>query len=157
MKVAIFVWVEAFPCFPAWLQEYIESSNGDPVDERHSKLQDLCIPPSLIAKSYKNIVAYGNHFRATTWLATCSMVTYDFGVMAEFEHTPTGTHDNQNLQLETIRYVREWKEILELDYGFETKVHVFLCFWIRARAHGLHVAMKKNEWGFTLVNFKQLL
>ncbi len=84
------------------------------------------------------------------------MVIYDFGVMVEFEHTPTNIHDNQNLQLEAIHCVRECKEILELDYGFETKVHVLLCFWIWARAHGLHVAMKKNEWGFTLVNFRQM-
>jgi hypothetical protein len=47
--------------------------------------------------------------------------------MAKFEHTLTSTHDNWNLQLETIRYVGECKEVLELYYGFETKVPMFLC------------------------------
>jgi hypothetical protein len=64
------------------------------MDEKHFESQDLCIPPSLITKSYKSMATYGNHFRATTWLATSSMVTYDYGVMVEFEHNPTSTHDN---------------------------------------------------------------
>ncbi len=86
--------MEAFPSFQVWLQKNTKSSNGDPTNEKHFELQDSCIPPSLIAKSYKSMVAYGNHFKATTWLATCSMVIYDSGVMAEFEHTPTSIHDN---------------------------------------------------------------
>ncbi len=157
VKVAILDGVEAFPSIWVWLQKNTKSSNGDPTDERHFELQDSCTPPSLIAKFYKSMATYGNHFRATTWLATSSMVTYDSRVMAKFEHTPTNTHDNWNLQLETIHYVRECKKILELDYGFETKVHVLLCFWIQVKAHGLHVAMRKYEWGFTLVHFKWLL
>ncbi len=113
--------MKAFPSFPAWLQENIESSNGDPTDEKHSELQDLFIPPSLIGKSYKSMATYENHFTATTWHAIGSMVSYDYGVIAKFEHTPTNTHDNRNAQPETIRYLGECKEILELDYGFETK------------------------------------
>jgi hypothetical protein len=86
--------VEAFPSFQVWLQKNTKSSNGDPTNEIHFELQDLCIPPSLIAKSYKSMVTYGNDFRAITWLATSSMVVYDSEVMAEFEHTPTSIHDN---------------------------------------------------------------
>jgi hypothetical protein len=151
-KVAIFHEVEAFPGFQVWLQKNTKSSNGDPPDDKHFELQDLCLPPSFITKSYKSIAAYGNHFRATTWLAIGSMVIYDSRVMAEFEHTPTNTHDNWNPQLEILHYVGGCKKILEVDYGFETKVHVLLCFWIQAKAHGLHVAMRKDEWGFTLVH-----
>jgi len=86
--------VETFPSFQVWLQKNTKSSNGDPTDEKHFELQDSCIPPSLVAKSCKSMATYGNHFKATTWFATCSMVAYDYRVMVEFEHTPTGTHDN---------------------------------------------------------------
>jgi len=34
---------------------------------------------------------------------------------------------------------------------------MFLCYWIKAKALVLHVAMRKDEWGFTFVHFKQLL
>ncbi len=109
MKVAILDGVEAFPSFPTWLQENTKSSNGDFMDERHFELQDLCIPPTLIVKSYKSIIAYGNHFKATTWSNTCSMVAYDSGVMIEFEHAPTNTHHNQNPQPKIVCCVRECK------------------------------------------------
>jgi hypothetical protein len=50
----------------------------------------------------------------------------------------------------------ECKEILKLDYGF-TKVLVLLCYWVQAKTCGYNASMKKDEFGFTLVNFKRLL
>ncbi len=115
--------------------------HGDPIDENLFELLDLSIPSSLIAESYKSMVAYGNHFRALVWLGTLSMVTYDCGVLGEFEHTPPITK-NQIPQVMTICYIGECKEILELDYG-GTKVVVLLCSWVQPRTHGPHARMKK--------------
>lgn len=70
------------------------------------------------------------------------MVTYDCGVIGEFEHTPPISKENQNPQDVTICYVGECIEILELDYG-GAKVAVFLCSWVQSRTREPHVGMKK--------------
>jgi hypothetical protein len=64
--------------------------HGDPTNE----LLDLSIFLSLIARSYKSMVAYGNYFRALVWPGTLSMVTYDCGVISEFERTPPISKEN---------------------------------------------------------------
>jgi len=87
------------------------------------------------------MASYGYHFRDLVWPRILSMVTYNCGVLGEFEHTPPIMEENQNPQVVIVRYIRECKEILELNYG-GTKVVVLLCSWVQPRTHGLHV--KKN-------------
>jgi hypothetical protein len=48
-------------------------------------------PPTLVAKLYRNMLAYDNHFRAALWLVANNMATYDSGVVAKYEHTPCVT------------------------------------------------------------------
>jgi len=86
--------LEAFPNFPAWLIEVVARLGDDPIIETNVEMQYLLITPSLIARSYKSMATFGNHFWVVAWLATSNMVTYDFGVMGEFEHRHPITHDN---------------------------------------------------------------
>jgi hypothetical protein len=81
------------------------------------------------------------------------MVTYDYGVMGDFDQTPP---EPNQIGAEMIRYIGECRKILELDYGL-TQILVLFCFWVQTKTHGVHVAMKRDEYGFLLVNFKQLL
>ncbi len=43
-----------------------------------------------------------------------------------------------------------------MDYGF-IKVLVLLFFWVQGKTCGFNAGLKKDEFGFTLVNFKRLL
>lgn len=53
-------------------------------------------------------------------------------------------------------YARECKESLKLNYGFQIKVLMRLCYWVQATTCGPHATLKKYQWGFTLVHFKRL-
>jgi hypothetical protein len=77
----------------------VVKSNDNPTFESNTKVQILSIPPSLIARSYKSMATFGNHFQVAAWPTTSSMVTYDYGVIGEFAHTPPITHDNRNPKL----------------------------------------------------------
>lgn len=74
------------------------------------------------------------------------MVTYDFGVMGEFEHTPPITLENPNPKVELVTYIGECKEILKLYYGL-TKVIMLLCFWVSTGTHGANVSTKRDNLG----------
>jgi hypothetical protein len=78
------------------------------------------------------------------------MVTYDLGVLGEFEHFLVATRDNPHPSSESIDYVGECSENLQLNYG-HTKVAVLLCSWVQARTQGAQAFMKKDEFGFRLV------
>lgn len=80
VKGAILDGVEGFPSYPDY--EVGQFSNGGPTYDLDVEVHNLSVPPSLIGRSYKNMVAYGNHFKAIAWLVIGNMVTYDFGVSA---------------------------------------------------------------------------
>jgi hypothetical protein len=70
-----------------------------------------------MAKSYKEIVTYGNHFRVIAWPRVSNMVAYDLGVIGEFKHTSSTLRGNPTPTPEWICYIGECKDIFELDYG----------------------------------------
>jgi hypothetical protein len=84
------------------------------------------------------------------------MVTYDYGVLGVFERTQPITRDIPNQISEFVIYARKCQKILELDYGM-TKMPMLLCSWVQAFKHGVHATMWKDEFTFTLMNFKRLL
>jgi hypothetical protein len=110
----------------------------------------------LLARSYKNIVAYGNHFKANIWHGISSPTTYDVGVMAEFEHLPPITRNNLDPQPEQMQHIGECKEVLKLHYGLTTMT-ILLCFYVQVTTCGAKGGTRRDEHGFLLVNFKRLL
>jgi hypothetical protein len=80
-------------------------------------MYDLSIPLTFVAKSYRNMLAYDNHFRVVLWPKANNMAKYDLRVIGEFEHTPCVTKSTPNPVIIWVNYVKEYKEILELDYG----------------------------------------
>lgn len=111
--------------------------------ENEIEIQNLSCPPSTMAKSYRNMAAYGNHFRIMSWLGANSMVTYDCGVLGQFEHTQPITWDNPKPIMESMTYIGECQEIIELDYGM-TKVPILLCSWVQTTGRGANVSMCKR-------------
>lgn len=119
-------------------------------------MYDFSIPPALVAKLYKNMSTYSNHFRVALWPKASNMATYDSRVVGEFEHTPCVNRATHNHVTIWVNYVRECKEILELDYGV-TKVLILLYSWVWATTYGIQVGTKKDEFSFTFIHFGRLL
>jgi hypothetical protein len=122
--------LEAFPNFPQWLQEALVAYLARGLDINNEiEVHNMSISPTPMAKAYKSIIAYGNHFRATTWPRTTNMVMYNLSMLGEFEHTPSPMRTNPNSAHEQVSYIGECKEILKLDYG-ATRVPIILCSWV---------------------------
>jgi hypothetical protein len=76
VKRAILDEVERFPNYTHWLRQDVgKFSNGGLAYDLDVKVHNLSIPPSFIGRSYKSMVTYENHFKATTWPTTSNMVT----------------------------------------------------------------------------------
>jgi hypothetical protein len=66
-------------------------------------------------------------------------------------------HSNdQNLITTSIEYVGWIEEILELNYG-RFQIVILLCNWVMANYKGFTTIMKYDDYGFTIVNFEQLI
>lgn len=52
-----------------------------------------------------------------------------------------------------MEYIGELEEIVELDYR-RTCVIVFVCRWVKANYRGVNATVRRDKWGFTLVNFQ---
>jgi hypothetical protein len=72
---------EVVPTFPEWVQVVVDGYTWRLEKGNAQKLHDLSIPPTFIARSYKSLAAYDNHFRPTSWPNTNTMVIYNLGVM----------------------------------------------------------------------------
>ncbi|KAK9951512.1 hypothetical protein M0R45_006950 [Rubus argutus] len=65
------------------------------------------------------------------------------------------TANNPNLKSSMVEYYGVLKDIIELDYRNERKVVLFDCDWINGRL--CRSGVKKEDFGFTLVNFDLLI
>ena len=114
----------------------------------------LSKPPSDLATKYCSIWAFGNHLRVAS--AEIHLTTCDSGVAAIFRHLCRSGPRDRHLVLADVEYVGQVHEILELNYG-GLCVIVLLCNWIKANYRGSSATMKKDKWGFNLVNFEHPL
>jgi hypothetical protein len=84
-------------------------------------------------------------------------VTYDYGVMGRFEHTPLVTKGNLDPMSKLVVYVGECQKILELNYG-TTKVNECVIVFLGASSNTRSSCWnERDKFGFLLVNFKRLL
>ena len=72
----------SLPEFEMWLRLAVQNAHaiGEEVD---NEIIDICMPPTLMAMSYRSIYAYGNHFRVRS--AEMNLSTRDCGVAATFD------------------------------------------------------------------------
>jgi hypothetical protein len=109
--------VETFPPFDKWLHSTMCMQSKVLGGLEELGVYGLSIPFAIVAKLYRNMSAYNNHFRVALWLGASNMATYNLGVVGEFEHTPCVTRATPNFATIWMSYVGECKKILELDYG----------------------------------------
>ena len=141
------------PPYENWILPAISKAINDGENIEEEVIQ-LSIPPTMKATAYRSMYAYGNHIRVKS--AETNLVTMDSGVAAVFGTTCRSSVNDRNPIEAEVEYVGYVEEILELNYG-TTCVIVLLCNWVRANHRGAGATMKRDEYGFTLVNFNHML
>ena len=141
------------PEFEMWLRLAVQNAQaaGEEVD---NEIIDICMPPTLMAMSYRSIYAYENHF----WVRSAEMnlSTRDYGVAATFDQGCQSGPNDRNRIRAAMEYIGWIEEILELDYG-RFQVLVLLCNWVQAISNGPGATMQRDDYGFPLVNFNRLI
>lgn len=139
--------------FSKWFKSEISRAKeaGEAIDE---DVLVLSLPPSSQATSYRSMYAFGNHIRVHS--AEGNLTTVDSGVAATFsQHCRSSVHA-KNLKAANLEYVGWVEEILAVDYG-RYELVVLYCNWVMANMVGQHATMKRDDYGFSLVNFDRLV
>jgi hypothetical protein len=123
-------------------------------EEVKEDVRALMLPPSDQAKSYQSMYAFGNHVRVRS--AQAQLTTMDSGVAATFRQLCRSGMKDTNPKSADLEYVGWVEEILSVDYG-HFEVVVLYCNWVVANMKGEGATMKRDEYGFTTVNFERLI
>ena len=91
------------------------------------------------------------------WHVSCwFLITVDSSVVATFfQHCRSSVHAN-SLKAANLEYVGWVEEILAVDYGRYDLV-VLYCNWVMTNTVGHNAIMKRDDYGFSLVNFDRLV
>jgi len=146
--------MEEIPSFAKWLQEDVEKAMEEGVVVAED-VQDSSKLPSLQAKKFKSMYAYGYHFRVKS-AEQRSTSTCDSGVAAIFGQACRSGRRDQNVVNGDLEYIGQIQEIIELNYGRHCVV-LLVCEWVKANYQGRNATVKKDEWGFTMANFRALV
>ncbi len=145
--------LDLLPSYENWLPQtlYSKKENGENID---LEAIQLSLPLALKATSYQVMYAYGNHIRVKS--VETNLVTMCFGVAITFTTMCKSNGQDSSPIKANLEYVGWFEEILELDYG-TTCVIVLFCKWVKANYKVTRMTMKRDEYGFTLVNFNEML
>ena len=80
----------------------------------------------------------------------------DSGVAATLQQLCRSSLKDTNPKATELEYMGWVEEILSLDYG-HFEVVVFYCNWVVANMKGDGATMKRDDYGFTIVNFDKLI
>ena len=148
------VGMEQMKSFAEWLEEDVR--NAVELGVVVSKdVGDSSRPPSLEARSFKSMYGYGYHFRVKS-AELSARSTCDSGVATVFRQPYRSGRRDQNVVNAELEYMGQIVEILELNYGRHCTV-VLVCDWVKANYRGRNATVKKDEWGFTLANFRSMV
>jgi hypothetical protein len=114
----------------------------------------VSMSPTFEARSYRTMFAFGNRFHVSN--VEEHLTTFDSGMAATFEHECRSRPNDQRPLLAKIGVCRGVEEILELNYGV-LKTMVLLCNWVKANYNGSKTTIKRDEYGFTLVDFTSFI
>lgn len=142
------------PTFPEWLRMDIEEKKEQGI-EIPDEVDDTSRPPSLQAQRFKSMYAYGYHYRVKSAEETITK-TCDSGVAAFFRRPCRSGRHNENLVEANLEYIGQILEIVELNYGRHCTV-LLVCEWVKANYRGRSATVRKDEWGFTLANFNNMV
>ena len=143
--------MEEIPPFSKWLEEDVQKA----IEERQlvpNNVEDSSKLPSIQAKRYRSMYAYGFHFRVRSAEQSITS-TCDSGVAVVFRQPCRSGRRDRNVLNEELEYIGEIDEIVEIDYSRHYVV-LLVCDWVKANYRGRNATVKKDEWGFTMANFR---
>ena len=140
--------------FHSWFPKAVLRAIEEGTEEVKEDVRALMLPPSDVAKSYRSMYAFGNHVRVRS--AQAQLTTMDSGVAATFRQLCRSGVKDTNPKSADLEYVGWVEEILSVDYG-HFEVVVLYCNWVVANMKGEGATMKRDEYGFTTVNFERLI
>lgn len=135
---------DELPDFMDWLTEYTTSLiNRHGVGNVDIELRRLSQLPSANAESYKQMWAYGNHYRVQKEDAEVGFMTQDYGIACVF-----GAEEGRSAGVSMVGVL---KDIIVVRYSARRRV-VMQGSWIR-NAGGNQPSTKVDKYGFTTVRY----
>ncbi|KAK5775210.1 hypothetical protein PVK06_043080 [Gossypium arboreum] len=108
--------------------------------------------PNRVIKRYSAFLINGYRFH--TKYRERIRRTQNCGIVVNYSITSYASARNSNPVEGNVEYYGLITDIIELDYYGRTKVVLFQCDWADVNtAHGI----KKDQFGFTMVNFSRLI
>jgi len=141
------------PPFTTWIMASIVVAFNDR-DTIDKDIVHMSMLLTLETMSYRAMYVYGNHIRVMS--VKEHLTISDYGVMATFEQKCISGPNDQRPVLAKLEYVGWVEEILELNYGVLNTIFL-LCNWMRTNYIRSSAIVKRDEYGFTLVNFSSLI
>ncbi len=97
---------------------------------------------------------FGNHLQVSN--AKQQFITNDSGIITTFEQKCVSEPNDQRPIVAKWEYVGRIEEIFEFNYMVINNV-VFFNNWVKANYIGNNAMVKKDEYGFILVNFNSFI
>ncbi|KAE8683135.1 hypothetical protein F3Y22_tig00111213pilonHSYRG00118 [Hibiscus syriacus] len=132
--------------FISWLKTKVDThfANGEDICE---SVRWLAKGPSFAVMKYSSFAI--NEYRFHTTSQDESRTTQCSGVSLVAHAMQIASTKDSNPVYGVVTYYGRIQEIWDLDYRIFT-VHVFMCDWVDSRG------IKKDDFGFTVVNFARL-
>lgn len=132
--------------FISWLKNEVEKrlANGEDICDN---VRWLAKGPSFAVNKYSGFAINEYQFHTTSWDE--SRTTQCSGVSLVAHAMQIASAKDSNPVYGNVTYFGRIKEIWDLDYRMFT-VPVFMCDWVDSRG------IKKDDFGFTVVNFARL-
>ena len=140
--------------FHIWFSKAVLRAIEEGTEEVKQDVKALMLPPSDQTNPYRSMYAFGNHVRVRS--AQAQLTTMDYGVAATFRQLCHSGLKDTNPKSADLEYVGWVEEILLVDYD-HFEVVVLYCNWVVANMKGEGATMKRDEYGFTTVNFERLV
>lgn len=146
--------LEEIPAFQEWIRKEVEDRK-ERGEEVSADVEDSSKPPSLRARRFRSMYAYGFHYRVKSAEDRLTR-TCDSGVAAVFRRPCRSGLRDPNPVDATLEYIGQILEIVELNYDRHCVV-LFICDFVKTNYRGRNATVKKDEWGFTMANFSSLV
>lgn len=138
--------------FPAYFEALIEDKHNNRISDISDDFLALARGPSRWAKRWTKYIMNGFRFNVKS---VDDGTTQNSGVFVEMETDSFATANDPNPKSGMVEYYGVLKDIIELDYRSDRKVVLFDCDWVNGSLR--RSGIKKDDFGFTLVNFERLL
>lgn len=131
------------------IQVLRKEMNGT-IGDMRQELVHLAKGPFDVARKHRGFKINGYKFRSARY----DRMTQNSGIVVVAKTSSYSHVKDSNPILGDVTYYGRLKEIIELDYMGRFNVVLFKCDWVDVT---LGRGIKKDEWGFTLVNFSNLI